>query len=264
MMKALAYTTRRYLPRPLREFIYRAGNFFGDEFVTSAAHFDGTASSPMALLLTRLRQLQFEPQTVVDCGAYRGDWTRLAKRVFPAARVLMIEPQRTLSPVLRTVCSYYEDVTYVSALLASCDGSTVDFFQMGTGSSVLEEASSVPRTTIGLQTRTLDAVTDDCGFDAIDLLKLDVQGYEVEVLKGASRRLASCEFVLLEASLIPVNRACPLVADVVAFMAGNGFRLFDLGDVVRRRDGTLWQMDLLFVNDRSRFVPLAALTAENW
>ena len=55
-------------------------------------------------------------------------------------------------------------------------------------------------------------------FRRVQLLKLDVQGYELEVLKGADGLLSAAEVVLLEASLIPVNKGCPLIADVIRFM----------------------------------------------
>jgi FkbM family methyltransferase len=263
-VKALLSAVRRQLPGPVRAQIHRIGTFFGDEFVRPAPQFGEMPGYSIETTLTHLRDWGFQPATIVDVGAFRGDWTRLAKRIFPSARVLMVEAQDSLRPNLAAVCSYYRDVTYEPALLAACSGQTVDFVEMGTGSSVLEEASATPRLKVPKQTTTLDEIVESRGFQRIDLLKLDVQGYELEVLKGAERLLPACEFVLLEASLIPINRGCSLIADIFAFMTERRFRLLDICSQVRRKDGALWQTDLMFVNERSRFIPVAELNADNW
>lgn len=77
------------------------------------------------------------------------------------------------------------------------------------------------------------------------------------MLKGGSRALSGAEAVLVEASLVPVNSGCPLIADVVDYLDKRGFRLFDFCSQVRRLDGVLWQTDLLFLRSGSQFLPRA-------
>ena len=91
-----------------------------------------------------------------------------------------------------------------------------------------------------------------------------MQGYELEVLKGGEHVLSQPEAVLLEASLVPTNAGTPLVADVVRFMDDRGFRLVDVCGEIRRRDGVLWQADLLFLRTTSRLMPAPGLTEDNW
>ena len=84
------------------------------------------------------------------------------------------------------------------------------------------------------------------------LLKLDVQGYEIEVLKGGARALAEAEAFLLEVPLLQYNEGAPLFAEVVEFMKDAGFVAFDIcGQVRRETDGALFQVDILFVPERS-------------
>ena len=97
-----------------------------------------------------------------------------------------------------------------------------------------------------------------------NMVKLDTQGYELEVLRGASRVLASVEVVLLEVSLIPINKGAPSFAEVVRFMADRGFKLFDFCSQIRRKDGVLWQSDLLFFRDGVLPNLVETLTPENW
>ena len=84
------------------------------------------------------------------------------------------------------------------------------------------------------------------------------------MLKGAATILTRTEFVLLETSLIPINKGCPLIFEVMAFMAEKGFRTMDFCSHIRRTDGALLQTDLLFINKQSRFLPQAQLNDTNW
>lgn len=88
-------------------------------------------------------------------------------------------------------------------------------------------------------------------FPSPDFVKLDVQGYEIEVLKGADRILQSAEFVLLEVSIWQYNAGSPLLGTVVDWMSARGFRVYDLFEFSRRPDDVLVQMDLLFVREDS-------------
>jgi hypothetical protein len=55
--------------------------------------------------------------------------------------------------------------------------------------------------------------------------------------------------------LISINEGCPLVGELIKLMSDLGFRLFDICGQWRRPDHVLWQVDLLFVNLKSHFVP---------
>jgi hypothetical protein len=136
---------------------------------------------------------------------------------------------------------------------------------METGSSILEEQSPYPRNRLIKTTTTLDTVIQTvCKWDKVDFLKLDVQGFELEVLNGSSNCLKNCELVLLEASLIPVNKNCPLIIDVMSFMQERDFQLLDFCSQIRRKDGALWQTDLMFIKKHSAFLPKNELNSDNW
>ena len=85
-----------------------------------------------------------------------------------------------------------------------------------------------------------------------DFLKIDVQGYELEVLKGAQGILQSIEVVFTEVNHIEVYRGAPLAAEVIDWLAQRGYALHDVCNFMSRpRDGALWQTDMIFVRHDS-------------
>ena len=211
----------------------------------------------MADSLAALRSRGFQPARAVDVGACVGRWTYLFAGVFPAARILMVEPQARHIPALAEVAANLApNVGYAQALLGAAAAAGVPFVVLddglgGTGSSVFPENSNVPRHTLEMPMQTLASLVAATGFGQPDFLKLDVQGYELEVLKGAGDLLRGVQFILLEVSTWPYNLGAPLLHDVTAWLSGAGFVAYDLCGVSRRSDATLLQLDLLFVNRSS-------------
>lgn len=213
----------------------------------------------IAALDTSLRNMQslgFNPERIVDVGAYIGNWTRLIRDIFPYSNVLMIEAQEGKIPKLKeAIEDLGPGIDFESALLSANTGEDVTFYELETGSSVLPENSHVPRKAHILRTKTLDDVLAERDWNHTDLLKLDVQGYELEVLKGADTVLANTEVVLLEVSLLQINEGAPLLADVVQFMNDRSFRVYDFCSFIRRPlDKALWQTDILFVHSQSKLL----------
>ena len=246
MLRVVAKRMRDLLPQGVRSRISRVAAFFG-----------GPVFPELRNTLRVLMQRGFRPQFVIDVGAYHGEWTKQFSEIFPESKVLMIEAQEGKRETLTEICAHSGGrYSLAMNLLGPDDASDVVFTEMETGSSVFEESSSFSRRRISRQTTSLDSVLLERGLSGpISFLKLDVQGYELEVLKGAQDALLRTEFVLLEVSLIPINKGCPLVADVVNFMSERGFRLYDFCSQIRRPDLVLWQADFLFVSQQSPLLP---------
>jgi FkbM family methyltransferase len=207
-----------------------------------------------------LQEWGYTPAFVIDIGAYHGTWTKMFKELFPDASILMLEAQKAKESMLRDVADKYSDVSYDIALLGANDGDVVSFVEMETGSSVFEEDSSYEREYVKKQLVELDSLLKShADFQQADFLKLDVQGYELEVLRGASSLLKSVEFVYMEVSLIPINKGCPDIHDVIVFMREHGFYLLDFCSQTRRKDKALWQTDLMFISNTSAFRPKPTL-----
>lgn len=197
------------------------------------------------------------PDLIIDVGAYVGGWSRAVRSIFPEAPILMVEANPEKRGVLSAVCSQLGNARVEMTLLGAERRGAVSFYAMQTGSSVLPELTEVPRSVLSLSMSTLDELVPAGTRNA--LLKLDVQGYELEVLKGAASTLAASAAVVLEVSLLPYNEGAPLFAEVVAFMRSQGLLAYDICATLRRRsDSAISQADLVFVPEDS---PLRAPAA---
>jgi FkbM family methyltransferase len=201
----------------------------------------------------RIRDLGFKPLTCIDIGAYNGGWTTEFKSIFPECAVLMIEGQSEKKAILEKVKIQLNDVDYRIALLGA-DDSTVNFNIYDTASSVLSENNTTNAKVEQRQLARLDDLVKGSIFEKPDFIKIDTQGFELEILKGGEITLQAAKFVLLEVSFIDIYKDCPLVADTLQFMNDRGFVVYDICSLMRRPlDQSLFQSDFLFVKNASAF-----------
>jgi FkbM family methyltransferase len=202
--------------------------------------------------LENLRRASFFPRQIIDAGAYHGDWARTAHEVFPAARLLMIEPQPALAPRLSRLCAESSGLRFRSTLLGA-EKCRVKFLLGETNSRVVADAyvAADDERLCELEVETLAAVADAEGFSQCDLLKLDLQGHELPALTGAGDLFGQVEVIIMEVSWLPIGGG-PLIHEVIELFHRRGYRLYDiLGFNYRPFDRALWQTDLIFVRRNS-------------
>lgn len=203
--------------------------------------------------IANLQSNGLSPRTVLDIGAHVGAWTKTAAKIFTAARFHMVEARPEQKPKLEAVAEALNGRAGVSiALLGAEARESIPFYYSatgtGTGSSVFEETTTFERRLVALEMCTLDALIEKEKLKGPFFIKLDVQGYELEVLKGATAAIANTEAVLMEVALIEYNRRAPLINEVFEFMSSIGFVPYDFCSQQRRvSDGALFQTDMIFV-----------------
>ena len=84
----------------------------------------------------------------------------------------------------------------------------------------------------------------------IDFIKIDVQGAELDILRGAETIIKNTDFIMLEISLMSYNEKSPLFAEVVEFMKQRNFALYDIVEF-HYIQGCCIQVDGLFLNKNS-------------
>jgi len=204
------------------------------------------------LTLKNMRQLGFTPATIIDIGAHIGQWSLMVHEIFPQATVLMLEAQTSKASTLETIANAHPGkIRYRIAVLGPEPREDVVFHECDaapTASSVLSSHEPLAFQDVRRRMETLDNVLQELALTQPDLLKLDIQGYELEALKGGSQALRSAHAVLLEVSTVELYKGAPLLQDVVAFMDQHGFRAYDICNLMRLRSSdTLVQLDMIFV-----------------
>lgn len=205
--------------------------------------------SSMEEFLRFLRGLNFHPRCVLDVGANETRWAALASEIFPGARFVLIEPQSEWLPALNRFCANHPSARFVSAGAGPEPGQAVlTVWDDLAGSSFIVPADE--RAIASGRQRVLPIVTIDAEFESEphlpDLVKLDIQGYELEALKGASRLFGRTEVFILEVSLV-TGTPIPSLSEVVEFMTARGYQVYDICGFLRRPlDDALSQVDLVF------------------
>jgi len=218
-------------------------------------HYDAPS---MEWSFRNMRRLGFDPKFIVDVGAFNGEWTAMALAEFPEAIVLMLEAQENKRQIMESLTNAGRGRIYHRiAAMGAKDGEKVVFHEYEhapTASSMLRDHASAPARNVETSLRTLDSILAADNFPQPDLIKLDVQGYELEVLKGAESALAGVEALLMEVSIVELYQNNPVLHHVTSFMAERGFRAYDICSLLRRPlDRALCQIDIIFVKETSRY-----------
>jgi FkbM family methyltransferase len=205
----------------------------------------------MGTFLSDLHTRGLRPNVVLDVGANRGDWTRLARSVFPDARFVLIEPQREMAGYLDAVCAPGSNCRWFEVGAGASAGElTLTIWDDLVGSSFLapeHDAAAGERPTRVVPIVTIDELLAREGYAPPELVKLDIQGFELEALRGAKGVFDVAEMFVMEVSLFEFLPDTPLLAEIVAFMDERDFVVYDVAGFAKRElDGALGQLDLCF------------------
>lgn len=195
-------------------------------------------------------------QTFIDVGANKGQFSLLVRNHHSKARIYGIEP---LPEPGNTYEALFEDdtdtVLFRCAAGARRDTLSINLSGRTDSSSILQITSAQEKAFPGtahvgsqlVSVEPLDELIDPEHIVSPLLIKLDVQGYEVEALKGMPLLMAKADYLYVELSFQPLYAGQPLASDVLSWLAAEGFDLAIVNDVTRSSNGISVQADVLFV-----------------
>lgn len=257
MKKIIINISLLVLPKFLRKMIFHfAFNIAQDEFEIFAYRYKNNPNMKLALEEVKGRGLTID--SILDIGAYEGHWSLMVNQVWPRASLTMIEANEDKTSILEGV-SKRLNADYHSSLLGATDGKEVEYNIMESGSSIFEESSEFARRKQIRRLQRLDSLLPPSL--RFDLIKIDTQGYELEILKGAGDIFLNAKAVILEVALIEINNGAPLLPDVINFMQENEFVTYEIVEIHRRiLDRAMNQIDILFIKQDSFLISQKSFT----
>lgn len=205
----------------------------------------------------------FDPRTVVDVGANHGGWSRTAAAVFPQAAFVLIEPQAEMQPFLDDFCAQHPPAKYFMAGAGAHVGrEPLTLWDDLQGSAILTpeiQALTPYRRAREVPVTTLDALIAAGEMVVPDLIKIDVQGYEMAVLEGAQTCLGQTDCFIIETSLFHPLGERPSFYRVLEYLEARQYHVYDFVGAKHRADNALGQIDICLVREGSVLRPGTAV-----
>jgi len=187
--------------------------------------------------------------SIVDVGVGYG--TPELYRWFPTAQLILIEPNPKFHETLReNVLGEREGVLYTTAAgSAEAEAElqlagTKTSFLTRTALTALSDRNEMESARVAIQ--PLDRIIEDEPLPRPALLKIDTEGYEMEVLRGAAETLARMDYVLAEVSVMKRFEQSYEFLDLCNYMAEHGFGIDYLLTANRNNQDVIPFVDILF------------------
>jgi FkbM family methyltransferase len=202
-----------------------------------------------------------QPGIIFDIGAHKGDWTFVLARLCSGlARSVMFEPHPLFLPFLDRLAIPGVTKSIMPFGLGSSD-QEIDIHSDTASASFLNalgaqnaffpdsfHAAKIERSSV----KVLDEVVVSHHLPFPDVVKIDVQGFELEVLKGARTVLAETDILVIELSYTQFYKGQPALWEIEQFLNDHHFFMVDHGFELRSSSGQLLQTDGIFANQKKR------------
>jgi FkbM family methyltransferase len=186
--------------------------------------------SSHSLYLKKIKEeYNFEPEVIYDIGSCVLHWTKEASKIWENSTFYLFDGMDSVGFLYDE--SGYE---YHLGVLSDIDNKELIFYQSNEspgGNSYYKEDSWATEIYYGenserkVITTTVDTVVKHKKFKLPDLIKIDVQGCEVDILKGMSETLKTCKHLIVELQHSQYNIGAPLNVESISFIESLGFEL---------------------------------------
>jgi FkbM family methyltransferase len=202
-----------------------------------------------------LSQYQGDFATIVDVGANKGQFSVAAARRFPRAAIHAFEPVEGAFRQLKKNTAPYPNITAYQKALGSSFGPSLFYqnqFDQVSSALMIDPANHHPNYdqdaahAVSVEMERLDAIESQLNLAPPLLLKLDVQGYEKQVLCGAAGCLSSIDYLVLELPFVRLYKDQPLFPEMHDFLSQLGFEVVAPLGFNEGAGQTIIEMDFLY------------------
>lgn len=227
-------------------------------YIKALVRFGVAAGVEHTKIFNHLKSNDF--QTIVDVGANRGQFVLVARRQFPQARIICFEPLEEPAAVFRRVFKS-DPLTSLHQIAIGPEEKQLPMHvsHADDSSSLMPISDLQSRIFPGteekeirnIEVKPLNAILSAKDIITPALLKIDVQGFERDVLKGCLSLLSSFKYIYIECSFMELYIGQALAHEIIAFMEKEGFFLSGVYDLSYDRQGIAVQGDFLFMRSET-------------
>jgi len=206
----------------------------------------------------RFKNLIYNPKTIYDIGASDGSWSKDIYEVLPTASFYLFEPLvdhvAAYSAIVEENLEKHSSFSLHKFALGEKSGEIfINVFPNIVGSTALEIVTDgLGVTQVRVPVFTLDNAIQQLDLPQPNVIKIDTQGCELSILKGAEKTLPFVDVLFLECWLYRAYGInTPLLTEIAEWLLNFNFRLWDIGDNYRDDKGVLTALDCIFVNTKS-------------
>lgn len=195
--------------------------------------------------------------TIIDVGANRGQFALLASFFFPKSKLICFEPIQSAYINLKNLFYYRENFhAHNFAIGNEIKEAEINISNKEDSSSLLEITKQQETVFPGTEKKASEKIKlsklenlikiEDCQKDI--LMKIDVQGYELEVLKGSKELIKSMKYIYFEGSFVELYKNQPMITEILNFLISSNFILEGIYNTSYDKNGNPVQADFLFRN----------------
>lgn len=208
-------------------------------------------NSLLSILFNNLKAIGFVPKHIVDVGANHGSWTREVLKHFPESYYTLLEPQHWLKNSFQDILDTNSKVQFYAVGAGEKEGSfqftIVDRDDSCSFRYSEKEAAAAGFEQIEIPVVTLNNLLLDTKLPIPDIIKIDAEGLDIEVLKGASNFFGKTEIFMVEVGVF-IKEFDNSFLKMINFMDEKGYRLFEITDLNRPfQPQVLWLAELVFI-----------------
>jgi FkbM family methyltransferase len=207
------------------------------------------------LRLLRWRDEGFAPLVVYDVGAHVGLWSAMVQHLFEPRQCLLFEPQPQFHSIAMARRPHAAANWRLMPVALGDKAVAADLFRTRNQAAssllrplVTQTTADLPTAADGVETvqvKPLDELVESERLPRPDLVKIDVQGFEAQVLAGGENAIRHAQRIIVEVSLHTLYQNQPLIADVLPLLNRMGYVVDDITDAYSPwPDLRLWQVDL--------------------